>query len=82
MKAAGKLRQRPAFGHELRAELRREDFQDQLLTEADDEIGAGRKHVRRADIETVAARDVERNSQPLPWIRAKGEKAVRIGEVR
>ena len=81
MKAAGKLRQRPALGDELRAQERREDFQDQLLTEADDEIGAGRKHVRRADIETMAACDVERDRQPSRGIGAKGAKAVRIGEV-
>lgn len=62
---AGELRQRTALGDKLRAQERREDFQDQRFTQADHEIGASRKHMRGADIETVSARDVERDGEPL-----------------
>jgi len=80
MQAAFELRQRAALGDKLCAEQRREDLQDQFFAEPDDEIGAGCKYMRCAGVETMIARDVERDRQPLRGIGAPGAEAFRVDE--
>jgi len=58
------LRQRRALGDELVAQHGRKYFQDQIIAETDDEVGAGRENMRRGRFQTMAMRDVERDRQP------------------
>ena len=43
------LRQRAALGDELAVKHRRKDFQDQLIAETNDEVGACGEKMRRCD---------------------------------
>jgi len=58
------LRQRSALRDELAAKHRWKNLQDQLIAEADDEIGAGGEKMRRCRLQAVTMRDVEHYRQP------------------
>jgi hypothetical protein len=64
------------------AQQRGKDLQHQGVIERDDEIAAGREHMRIRTRQSVAARDVERRRQALRRLRAPGVERLDIFQVR
>ncbi len=80
IQVAGKLPQCRAFGDELAAKHRREQFQNEPVLERDHEIGPGSKRLHRIVRQAMAARDIGDRRLPQRGVRTPGAEGFGIGQ--